>query len=60
MNITYNIEAFLFSADLVPDFLDVLEIAEVALDKVDVRLVGDGLLDLGHGSVTVFDLARQQ
>jgi hypothetical protein len=52
--------AFLFFADRVPDFLDVREIAEVALDKVDIRVVGHSLLDLAHSSVAVFDLARQQ
>ena len=27
---------------------------------MDIRLVGDGLLDLGYGSVTVLNLAGQQ
>lgn len=50
------------SRNLVPDFdfLDVLEIAEVAFHKVDIRLAGGDPLDLDYGSVAVFDFTGQQ
>ena len=46
-----------FSRIVSPTFM---RLPRFALDKADIRVLGDAVLGLFHGSLAVFDLARQQ